>query len=363
MRIGLLVYGEMETLSGGYLYNRKLVSYLRRHGDDVTIISLPPRNYRRHLGDNFSNRCLQQIVAADLDILIQDAMVHPSVFLMNRRLSRRVKIPLVTLVHLLTTFDHHPWYSAWFYHIVERCYLQSVTGMIVNSQTTLAQTRQLLHKQLPPHCLAVPAGDNFPETSTDVDAIRQRALANGPLQILVAGNVIRRKGLHVLIQALRELPTEDFQVTVAGRLDMEPEYVKRVQKCIRAAQLQERVILMGPVQGESLADLYQRHHLMVLPSAYESYGIVYVEAQQFGLPVIGTTVGAAGEIINHGDNGYLITPEDPQALAVLLQKLHDDRELLLTVSRNALAAYIRHPRWDDSCEIIRQYLYAGLDGV
>jgi glycosyltransferase involved in cell wall biosynthesis len=102
---------------------------------------------------------------------------------------------------------------------------------------------------------------------------------------------------------------------------------------------------------------------MALPSSYESYGIVYVEAQQFGLPVIGTTEGAAKEIISHGDNGYLVPPEDPQALADLLQKLHHDRPLLLTMGRNALAAYIRHPRWDESCEIIRQYLYAGLNRI
>jgi glycosyltransferase involved in cell wall biosynthesis len=284
-------------------------------------------------------------------------MVHPSVFLMNRQ----INVPVVTLVHLLTSFDHHPWYSAWFYRAIERRYLQSVTGMIVNSQTTLAQTRQLLHNNLPPHCLAVPAGDNFPEVNVDVDAISQRALTPGHLQILVVGNVIRRKGLHVLIQALRQLPTEDFQVTVAGRLDMEPEYVNQIQKLIQSSQLQERVILKGPVQGQSLADLYRQHHLMVLPSSYESYGIVYVEAQQFGLPVIGTTAGAAGEIINHGDNGYLIPPEDEHALAELLQKLHHDRQLLLTMNQNALAAYDRHPKWDESCEIIRQYLYARLN--
>jgi glycosyltransferase involved in cell wall biosynthesis len=357
MRIGLLVYGDMATVSGGYLYNRKLVSYLRSQGDDVEIISLPVRSYWRHLRDNFSNNCLEKIAATNIDILIQDAMVHPSVFLMNRQ----INVPVVTLVHLLTSFDHHPWYSAWFYRAIERRYLQSVTGMIVNSQTTLAQTRQLLHNNLPPHCLAVPAGDNFPEVNVDVDAISQRALTPGHLQILVVGNVIRRKGLHVLIQALRQLPTEDFQVTVAGRLDMEPEYVNQIQKLIQSSQLQERVILKGPVQGQSLADLYRQHHLMVLPSSYESYGIVYVEAQQFGLPVIGTTAGAAGEIINHGDNGYLIPPEDEHALAELLQKLHHDRQLLLTMNQNALAAYDRHPKWDESCEIIRQYLYARLN--
>jgi len=100
---------------------------------------------------------------------------------------------------------------------------------------------------------------------------------------------------------------------------------------------------------------------MVLPSAYESYGIVYVEAQQFGLPVIGTTAGAAGEIIRHGDNGYLIPPDDPNALAELLQRLQHQRQLLLDLSQNALAAYHHHASWDESCEIIRHYLYTELN--
>jgi glycosyltransferase involved in cell wall biosynthesis len=359
MRIGLLIYGDMEAVSGGYLYNRKLAAYLRSHGVQVEIISLPLRSYWRHLGDNFSTRCLEQITAANVDLLIQDAMVHPSVVLINRQLN----IPVVTLVHLLASFDHHPGYSAWFYRAIERRYLKSVSGIIANSLTTLAQIRELLHDPSPPHCLAVPAGDNFSGADIDIDTIKQRALIPGPLKILVVGNVIRRKGLHVLIQALRLLPAENFQVTVAGRLDMEPDYVQQVQKSIRAAQLQERVILKGPVQGLSLADLYLQHHLMALPSSYESYGIVYVEAQQFGLPVIGTTEGAAKEIISHGDNGYLVPPEDPQALAELLQKLHHDRPLLLTMGRNALAAYIRHPRWDESCEIIRQYLYTRINRI
>ena len=252
MRIGLLVYGDMETVSGGYLYNRKLVTYLRRHGIQVAIISLPLRSYWRHLGDNFSTRCFEQIAAANIDLLIQDAMVHPSVLLMNRRLT----IPVVTLVHLLAGFEHHPGYSAWFYRAIERYYLKSVSGIIANSLTTLAQIRELLGELLPPHCLAVPAGDNFPAVSIAIDAIKQRALIPGPLKILVVGNVIRRKGLHVLIQALKQLPAGDFQVTVAGRLDMEPGYVQQVQKSIRAAELQDRVILKGPVQGQSLTELY-----------------------------------------------------------------------------------------------------------
>lgn len=357
MRIGLLIYGDMETLSGGYLYNRKLVDYLRRRGEQVEIISLQPRSYWRHLADNLGSRCLKQIAAANLDILIQDELVHPSVL----RLNRRLDIPVVTLVHLLTSFDRHPCYSHWFYRSIERRYLGSVAGLIANSETTQAQARELLHDNLPPHCVALPAGDHFSDVTVDFTALQQRALADGPLKILVVGNVIHRKGLHVLIQALRQLPATDFQVTVAGRLDMEPRYVSRLEKLIRNSQRQDRIELKGPVQGRLLTDLYRQHHLLALPSAYESYGIVYVEAQQFGLPVIGTTAGAAKEIIRHGDNGYLIDPEDSQALAALLQTLQHDRQHLLSLSRNALAAIARHPGWDESCEIIRQFLRSRLN--
>lgn len=355
MRVGLLIVGDMEAISGGYLYNRKLCDYLQRMGDEVVVISLPQQAYWRQLAENFVDACLQRIAAANLDILIEDAMAHPALFLLNRRIST----PVVTLVHLLASFERHAWHSGWLYRIVERCYLNSVSGIIANSQTTLAQARQVLRGRLPPYCVAVPAGDNFPDVAMDVDYIRRRALKPGPLNILLVGNVIHRKGVHVLIQALMQLPAQDFRLTVAGRLDMEPGYVAYIENLIRASGLQERISLNGAVQGQLLADLYGQHDLMVLPSAYESFGIVYVEAQQFGLPVIGTTAGAAKEIIRQGENGYLLEPADADDLAERLRTLQQDRQLLQAMSENALAAYPAYAGWDDSCGVIRQYLLHG----
>jgi hypothetical protein len=61
MRVGLLIYGSLDTISGGYLYDCKLVEHLRQQGDQVEIISLPWRNYLRHLGDNLSSGLLQRL--------------------------------------------------------------------------------------------------------------------------------------------------------------------------------------------------------------------------------------------------------------------------------------------------------------
>ena len=58
MRIGLIIYGSLDTLTGGYLYDRLLVEHLRRQGDHVDIISLPWRTYGRHLGTTSPSTCM-----------------------------------------------------------------------------------------------------------------------------------------------------------------------------------------------------------------------------------------------------------------------------------------------------------------
>ena len=56
MKIGLIIYGSLKTISGGYLYDRKLVELLKKRGDQIEIISLPRRNYAAYLTDNFHFR-------------------------------------------------------------------------------------------------------------------------------------------------------------------------------------------------------------------------------------------------------------------------------------------------------------------
>ncbi|MCF7901986.1 MAG: glycosyltransferase family 4 protein [Candidatus Marinimicrobia bacterium] len=352
----MVIYGRLDTLSGGYLYDARLMAYLERQGDKVTIFSIPPGSYWQSRRHQPGNRLIPAIEAARLDVLIEDELVHPAVFGLNDHLGRAANFPIVSLVHLLTSFDAHPVYNAWLYRHSEKNYLKSVDGLILNSRTSLQQAQSLAGDELPPHVVAVPAGDNFPQVKIEPQKIPDHMTAPGPLKILFVGNVIQRKALHVLIRALRRLPRDDYHVTVAGRTDMEPKYAKQVKQLVARSGLEGQVVFAGPVRGAALAELYQTHHVMTLPSSFEGYGIVYVEAQQFGLPVIGTTAGAAREIITHGENGYLIPPGAHQVLAGWLKRLHVDRNLLLTLSRNARGAYRQHPTWHDTCENIRTFL-------
>src|SRR5436853_29765 len=112
---------------------------LDRHGylvDNVEIISLKWRHYGRHLMDNLSRSLLHQLQKAELDVLIQDELNHPSLFAMNRRLKRRVEYPLITLVHLLRSSESHSASAKSIYRAVERRYFRNIDGAIFNSQTT-----------------------------------------------------------------------------------------------------------------------------------------------------------------------------------------------------------------------------------
>jgi glycosyltransferase involved in cell wall biosynthesis len=96
--------------------------------------------------------------------------------------------------------------------------------------------------------------------------------------------------------------------------------------------------------------------VLAVPSSYEGFGIAYLEGMSFGLPAIGTTAGAASEIITDGVDGYLVRPEDPETLAARLSVLARDRALLERLSLNALERYRRQPKWEETAARIRAFL-------
>jgi glycosyltransferase involved in cell wall biosynthesis len=358
MRVGLLIYGSLETISGGYLYDRRLVGYLRRQGDQVEIISLPWRNYLHHLSDNLSSRLLNRLKSLPVDVLLQDELNHPSLFWLNRRLKNQVNYSILSIVHHLRSSEARPAWQNWIYRQVESRYLEALDGFILTSQTTRLAVASLLPQTQQtgkPSLVATPSGDRF-DPQIDSQAINQRSLQAGPLQILFLGNLIPRKGLHTLLEALAQLPSLDWRLSVVGSPDSDVIYSHRMRQLAKRAGLFTRVTFHGALDDNALAQLLRSSHLLVVPSSYEGFGIVYLEGMSFGLPAIATTNGAAGEIITHGEDGFLIAPGDSQALADHLHCLAEDRQRLREMSLAARQRYQAQPTWDDSMQAIRQFL-------
>jgi glycosyltransferase involved in cell wall biosynthesis len=354
MRIGLVIYGSLDTISGGYLYDRKLVQYLQSQGEQVEIAALPWRSYPRHLGDNLSPSWRRRLRDLRVDVLLQDELNHPSLAWLNADLRRRVSVPLVSIAHHLRASEEHPAWAVWLYRMVERRYLRSVDAFIFNSETTRRAVQSLAGEEKP-FVIAYPAGDQFNPQMTP-DEITRRAHLPGPLRILFVGNLIPRKGLHVLLRSLSEIKACEWRLEIVGRQDADPAYARQMRRQAARLGMDGRVAFRGGLSAGELSAAYSRSHVLAVPSSYEGFGIVYLEAMSFGLPALATTSGAAGEIITHGVDGCLAPAPAARALGAYLSELCQDRQRLASMGLAARQRYLRHPTWQQTGQKIHQFL-------
>ena len=353
MHIGLLIYGSLDTLTGGYLYDKLLCQELEALGDQVTLYSLPWRSYGRHLTDNLSRDLYHTLRQAQLDLLIQDELNHPSVVGLNYLLRRRVDYPIVSLIHLLRYTEPRPAWQNWGYRQIERLYLRSVQGFIYNSQDSRQLVTGLVGSR--PGVVGYPGKDHL-QTAVSPRHIIRRAHQAGPLRLIYVGNVVQRKGLDLLLAALAPLPRSQWRLTVIGSLDMEPAYANGLQTQANKQGYGRNIRWLGQLPNAEVAPYLQAAHLFVMPSRYEGFGIVYMEALGAGLPVLATTAGAASEMVRSGVNGYLVDINQPAELTRHIQTLHHDRGRLARLGLGAYRRYQKHPTWHETAVTIRTFL-------
>ena len=355
MRVGLVIIGDLKTLTGGTLYDRILVDYLRSRGHVVDILSLSSgRGYGRQLAGNFSRSLLRQLRRRPPDILLQDGLCHPSLFLQNRRLRAVSNGPVVALLHQVLSSQPRKYWQNTVFRLVEKQYLQSVDACIFNSRTT-RDAATACGAGACPHIIARPAGDRLGSLSS-TDAITARSREKGPLRLLFLANVLPHKGLHRLIDALAAVSMRVWRLLVVGSLTMNKPYVRKIGARVDACGLSQNIRFLGVQDGTSLAATLKESHLLVLPYSHEAFGIVYLEGMAFGLPAVGSSVGAAREIIRHGESGFLVAPEDSAGLAKVVEDLYADRNRLDAMSRRALATFRMHPGWQDTMKKIHVFL-------
>jgi len=93
-----------------------------------------------------------------------------------------------------------------------------------------------------------------------------------------------------------------------------------------------------------------------MPFSHEGFGIAYIEAMAFGLPAIGSSKGAAKEIIQHEHNGFLVPPGDRVLILKYLSQLYEDRDRMMEMSNAALDTFEAHPKWGETMEAIHNFL-------
>jgi glycosyltransferase involved in cell wall biosynthesis len=354
MRIGLVIYGNLEILSGNYLYDRKLVDYLKSQGDEVEVVGLPWHGYARNLLQNWSAGLDRRMAEVSADVWLQDELVHPSFFRLNQQLKRKLNAPLVSIVHHLRTSEsEHNAVAMPMYRQVERAYLHSLDAFVFNSHTT----QQVVEKELGGPArgvVATPGGNRL--SGLSLAAVEKRCHMPGPLRLVFVGNLIPRKGLHTLIEGLAQLRPENWVLDVVGRQDIDPDYTRGVKTHIRKYGMENRIRLHGSLPDAKLQQVLSRAQVFIVVSSYEGYGIMYLEGMSFGLPAIASTGGGAHEIVQDGKTGRLVKPGDAAGIATAVHDYCHDRKLLHAHSLGARSAFDTFPTWQQTGKTIRSFL-------
>ncbi len=354
MRMCLIIYGRLDALTGGFLYDKFLVEHLRRKGHKIDIVSIPWRRYGQHLLDNFSGKLRSKLTHKTYDLILQDELNHPSLFWLNNQLQKYNGVPIVSIVHQVLAFQPREFWMNKLFKAIEKIYLASIDAFIFNSETTRGNVQRLI-KVTGPSIVANPGGDRLGQIG-QVEKIKARTFRTGPLELVFVGNLTPIKGLVPIIENLALLPPEIWRLTVVGSLSMDRGYVRKVKKLISVKNVSRQVHLIGPLDGNELINILTNSHLFVMPFSHEGFGIACLEALAFGLPVLASTAGAVKEYIQPGQNGFLIASDAANTLCTLIEDLFTNRDKLLRMSLAALKTYKTLPKWNDSLESIHVFL-------
>jgi glycosyltransferase involved in cell wall biosynthesis len=345
-RLTFAIPGDLATPTGGYAYDRRMITELEHLGWHIDLADLSegfpwPSNETRSAAQA---RLLA--VPAGRAIVI-DGLAFG--VLPDAALQLRSRHPLVALVHHPLAME--PGLSAGQSDLLrasERAALAATSHVIVTSAATaryLAADYAVSAERITVVC---PGTDRAPMARGGQDGI---------VRLLSVGAVVPRKGFDVLIAAIGTLIDLPWHLTIAGDRSRDPETAAQLDADIRRYDLVSRVTVHGAVSSERLAELYAGADLFVLASRFEGYGMAYAEAIARGLPIIGTNAGAIPDTVP-ADVGVLVAPDDPDALALALRKIIEDPDERRRMGTSARAAASRLPTWQESAKIFAHAIEA-----
>ncbi|HEV7435417.1 MAG TPA: glycosyltransferase family 4 protein [Pseudorhizobium sp.] len=331
--------GSLETRTGGYGYDRRVIACLREIGWDVRLVPL---------GEGFPSA--PDLAAAEAalgsipagDVLLVDGLAFGVMDDWAARYGQTFN--LFALVH-------HPLALETGLSSAERARLSAserralvhTNGIVVTSAATARILTERYDVDAGKIRIAFPGTDPVP-----------LALGGGKDPVILSvGSLTRRKGHDVLITALASLRDLNWTCRIVGSRDLDPDVAAELDEEIRRYGLGERIVLVGEV--DDARSEFSRADIFALASRYEGYGMVFAEALAHGLPVVGCAVGAVPEVVPQAA-GILVVPDEPGAVAEALRRVLTEPETRSAMADASAVAGARLPSWRDTAAAISSFL-------
>jgi len=333
MKLALLVPGPFDTISGGYIYDRRLVEGLSRLGHDIRVVELAGRH---PLPDTAAEQAAAEALEAvpEDTRLVIDGLGLPAFAPLVEVLERRRAVALI----------HHPTALETGFPETDRAALKERERALFPRMARLVATSPLTARRLAEEFGADPARIGVVEPGTD-PAPRARGSGGPGVALLSVGALTPRKGHDVLLRALAGLPDLDWHLTIAGG-PRDPVHAQGLHALAEELGIVQRVTFAGEPDAAALDALYDRADIFALATYWEGYGMAAAEALARGLPLAITAGGAVAELVPV-EAGIVSPPGDVISFTKALRRLIFDTEMRQEMAQAAWEAGQRLPRWED----------------
>lgn len=345
--------GAKPPQTGGELYNYQLWQYLKKQGWKQEYVSLhEKRHYLRLgkipiIGDILVSFILAIMLFNYKGILVEDHYYSKYLLLTNiiQRFLRKGKI--VILVHLFYGYESNDKFVVrrLINKYIEKFRLSFADSIVTSSEYSKSEIVSLGINPELVHVLS-PGLDRekfqiLPSPS-ELDSKDSK-------KILCVGNYVPRKGILYLIEAFSQIEGQDFTLHLVGNRKNNSIYYNQLNNVVEKLKLTECVVFHDGADQENIKQLYASADIFVLPSFKETFGIVFLEAMHYGLPIVTTNVSAMPELIEEGKNGFLVPPADSQALAKAISKLIENPDLIEKMGEAGRKKVATSYYWEQTC--------------
>ncbi|MBA3553244.1 MAG: glycosyltransferase family 4 protein [Gemmatimonadales bacterium] len=170
----------------------------------------------------------------------------------------------------------------------------------------------------------------------------RRTRPRARIRCLAVARLVERKGLADLIRAIGMLERGRYELEILGT-GAEEEALRGL---VADLGLGDRVTFSGSLDRGAIARRYREADLFTLAPREEAFGNAFAEAMASGLPVVASDVGGVPELVRHGENGLLVRPRDPLALAAAIRNLADHPRLREEMGRRNRAQAEANLSWE-----------------
>lgn len=173
--------------------------------------------------------------------------------------------------------------------------------------------------------------------------------------LLYVGKIEQRRNPHFLIDIMECLDSE-YKLIIVGNGPMYDEIKNRISE----NKLTDKCLMLGKLSQKDLPSLYLCSDLLLLPSNYEIYGMVILEAMYFSVPVISTHTAGADTIITNSKDGVVINNLNPQKWSNEIKSIFEDKNRLADLKRNAFEKIKSSLTWNSTSDLFLKIYEIGL---